>query len=112
MTKGHLGQFYKMHCDLRLQNVLLNNMSISGQFFMLSVYSAFTHFLDSTLTKNFLRVLYVFWDILLFMSSFSAILLGDVIALKRPKFPKGTFSRRARFRDLQNQCGCTVATSD
>jgi len=81
-------------------------MSISGQFLKLSVHLAFTHFLNSTHTKIFPGVLYVFWDILLFMSSFSANLLGDVRAFKKAKipeghiFPKGTFSGLAKSMRL------------
>jgi len=83
MTLGHLGQFNQIHCDSRKHEVLsVNYVLISGHVFGIDcVWSLELHifnFIVADILDS--EIFWKFWAHFLFLSSFSAILLGDVIA--------------------------------
>jgi len=92
MSLGHLGQLDGIRCDKRSYKVLQLCILMAGIF--LKLYRIFifqTHILNSSSARSLVSG--VFWDLLLFLSSFSAILLGDVIAQKNERFTKSVIMR-------------------
>ena len=56
--------------------------------FKIVLYIYLKHTSSIPAMRNFSGLFWVFWDLLLFLSSSSAILLGDVIAYKNERFTK------------------------
>ena len=102
MALGHLGHLNQIDCDERTHNVayvpMLRGYAISspthnvGDVPILTsmLFASFVlcihlcNILNYTVAKSLVGG--VFWDLVLFLSSFSAILLGAVIAQKNERF--------------------------
>ena len=90
MTLGHVGQFDAIHCDSTTHKVLSNYILMLDFFLSFTVYGAskFTCLILLILIFLVSGVFCVFWNLFLFLSSFSAILLRDVIGSKNERFTK------------------------
>jgi len=74
---GHLGQLNGIHCESRMFKVLHKNVFLSGNLFFLYCVTSYQTQILNAITVG-IRVLSIlgFWDLLLFLPSSSAILLG------------------------------------
>jgi len=89
MTRGHLGQYSKIHCEIRLRKLLSSYISTSGIFFDVQCIFIFqTHALNSIRAGSFSC------SILGILVPFACSVfpfchpLGNGIAYTKQEFPK------------------------
>ena len=113
MTLGHVGQFDAIHCDSTTHQVLSNYILMLNFFLSFTVYGAskFTCLILYLLIFLVSGVFWVFWNLLLFLSSFSAILLRDVIGSKNERFTKRLITKacvQCAIVCMRVDCSCRM----